>query len=100
MRCVLAGLSLVLAAWSAPASAQFDTGGMAARLKSGMTISQVLFELGYRPNTPISDTTCSLPTGEPFTCRIWTYTTDLQELQIYFRYSEPQRGWVVYSWKL
>jgi len=100
MRRALAGLSLILALWSAPASAQFNTAGMAGRLKSGMPLSQVLLALGYRPNMPISDTTCRLPTGEPFRCRIWTYSTDLQELQIYFRYSEAQHEWLVYSWKL
>jgi|HubBroStandDraft_1064217.scaffolds.fasta_scaffold490416_1 hypothetical protein len=100
MRFALAGLSLLLAAWSAPASAQFDTGGMAARLQSGMTIKQVILTLGYRPNATISDTACRLPTGEPFVCTIWTYATELQQLQIYFRYSDPQRAWVVYSWRL
>jgi hypothetical protein len=100
MRFALAGLLLLLASWSAPASAQFDTAGMAARLKSGMTIKQVILALGYRPNATTWDTACRLPTGESFVCTIWTYTTELQELQIYFRYSEPRREWVVYSWRL
>ena len=99
MRCALAGLSLLLAAWAAPASAQFDPGGLAARLKTGMTISQVLLALGNRP-TSTAETTCRKETGEPFACRIWNYTTNQEELQIYFGYSEAQRQWLVYSWRL
>jgi hypothetical protein len=99
MRFGLVGLSLLLVAWSAPATAQFDPGGLAARLKTGMTISQVILALGNRP-TSIAETTCHLQAGEPFPCRIWRYTSDLEELQIYFRYSEPQQQWTVYSWRL
>lgn len=79
--------------------AQFDPGGLATRLKTGMTISEVLLALGNRP-TSTSETTCREETGESFPCRIWNYATELEDLQIYFRYGEPQRGWVVYSWRL
>jgi hypothetical protein len=94
----LFGLSLLWLA-SAPAMAQFDPEALAARLRSGMTISQVLLALGNRPTSAL-ETTCFLQTGEPFTCRMWNYTTQLEELQIYFRYSEPAREWLVYSWRL
>ena len=97
MRVALAGLSLILAV-SAPAAAQFDPGGLATRLKTGMTIGQALLALGNRPTSTL-ETTCRQVTGEPFTCRIWNYTTQFEELQIYFRYSEPQHEWLVYSWK-
>lgn len=100
MKHALAGLAALLAVWSAPAAAQFDTNGMAARLKSGMTVSQVLLTLGYRPNLAPLETTCRRETGEPFICRVWTYRSDVQELQIYFRYNNARREWVVYSWKL
>jgi hypothetical protein len=98
MRFALAGLSLLLVI-STPAMAQFDPAGLAAGLKTGMTISQVLLTLGNRPTSTV-ETTCRPVTGEPFACRIWSYTTQLEELQIYFRYSEPRREWLVYSWQL
>jgi len=97
MKAALIGLSLLLVA--GPAAAQFDPGGLAGRLKSGMTVSQTLLALGNRP-TSTFETTCRLVTGEPFTCRVWNYTTQFEELQIYFRYSEPQHEWLVYSWRL
>jgi hypothetical protein len=99
MRWALAGLSLLLAAWAAPAAAQFDPGGLAARLQAGMTVSQVLLALGYRP-TSTAETACSEPNGNPFACRIWHYATDLQELQIFFRYDPPQQRWLVYGWRI
>ena len=99
MKFMLAGVALLLAVGSAPAAAQFDPGGLASRLKSGMTIGQVILALGNRPTSTV-ETTCLLQTGEPFTCRIWNYTTQFEELQIYFRYSDPQHEWLVYSWKL
>ncbi|HXP06754.1 MAG TPA: hypothetical protein VN808_21745 [Stellaceae bacterium] len=98
MKLRLFGLSLLLFA-SVPAMAQFDPEGLAARLKSGMTISQALLALGNRPTSALV-TTCHLQTGEPFTCRVWNYTTQFEELQIYFRYSEPAQEWLVYSWRL
>ncbi|HEV2185700.1 MAG TPA: hypothetical protein VGR70_00725 [Stellaceae bacterium] len=98
MRVALAGLSLLLAL-SVQAVAQFDPDGLATRLKTGMTIGQALLALGNRPTSTL-ETTCRQVTGEPFTCRIWKYTTQFEELQIYFRYSEPQHEWLVYSWKL
>jgi hypothetical protein len=94
----LVALSLLLFA-SIPAMAQFDPEGLAARLKSGMTISQVLLALGNRPISAV-ETTCLQVSGEPFACRIWSYTTQFESLQIYFRYSEPAREWLVYSWRL
>jgi hypothetical protein len=100
VRWALAGLSLLLAAgWPAPAAAQFDTGGMASRLKPGMTITQTLLALGYQP-TSTADTTCRQPDGDLFTCRIWNYATQVQELQIFFRYDEPRQQWLVYGWRL
>lgn len=90
----------LLAAGPVPATAQFDPGALATRLKNGMTIGQVILALGNRPTSTI-ETTCLLQqTGEPFTCRVWNYTTQLEELQIYFRYNEPKHEWLVYSWRL
>jgi hypothetical protein len=99
MRFALAGLALLQAAGSVPAAAQFDPGGLATRLKSGMTISQVILALGNRPTSTV-ETMCRLQTGDPFTCRVWNYTTQVEELQIYFRYSDPRQEWLVYSWRL
>ena len=101
MKPAVAALFLcTIAAWSEPALAQFDPGGLAARLRAGMTISQVLLALGNRP-TSTDETGCrSQLTGEPFTCRIWNYATEFERLQIFFRYNEPQQRWVVYGWHL
>ena len=98
MRAALAGLSLLLVV-SAPAAAQFDPGALAGRLKSGMTVGQTLLALGNRPTSTL-ETTCLQVSGEPFTCRIWNYATEFEQLQIYFRYSEPRQEWLVYSWRL
>ncbi len=98
MKTALAGLSLLVAV-SAPATAQFDPGALAARLRSGMTIGQTLLALGNRPTSTL-ETTCRQVSGEPFTCRIWNYATQFEQLQIYFRYSEPRQEWLVYSWRL
>ncbi|MBV8778228.1 MAG: hypothetical protein JO032_12765 [Alphaproteobacteria bacterium] len=100
MRIAAAALALAAAVGSSPAVAQFDTGGMAARLRTGMSVDQVILALGYRPTDVTPDTACFLETGEPLICRVWSYTTDLQRLQIYFRYSVAQRRWLVYSWRL
>lgn len=98
MRVAVAGLLLFLASATA-APAQFDPDALATRLKTGMTIGQALLALGNRPTSTL-ETTCRQVTGEPFTCRIWNYTTQFEELQIYFRYSEPQHEWLVYSWRI
>jgi hypothetical protein len=98
LKIFLLGLSLLLVT-AVPAMAQFDPEGLAARLKSGMSISQVLLALGNRPTSTL-ETICHLQTGEPFTCRMWNYTTQFEQLQIYFRYSEPVQEWLVYSWRL
>jgi hypothetical protein len=97
MKAALVGLSLLLVAW--PAAAQFDPDALAGRLRSGMTVSQTLLALGNRPTSTL-ETTCPQVTGEPFTCQIWNYTTQFEQLQIYFRYSEPRQEWLVYSWRL
>jgi hypothetical protein len=89
-----------IAARPLPALAQFDPCGLAARLRASMTISQALLALGNRP-TSTDETSCrAQQTGEPFTCRIWNYATEFEQLQIFFRYNEPQQRWVVYGWRL
>jgi hypothetical protein len=99
MRIALAALSLLLVAWAAPAAAQFDPGGLAARLHRDMTVSQVLLALGYRP-TSVAETVCPQVGGDPFPCRIWNYATQLEQLQIFFRYSDQRQQWLVYGWRL
>jgi hypothetical protein len=100
MRLALFAALLLVAAWAAPAAAQFDPGQLAQRLKPGMTITDVILVLGNRP-TSTEETACRWPaTGELFTCRIWDYATEFQALHIYFRYDPQQRQWVVYSWEM
>ena len=99
MRNTLVVTALLLAIGAAPAAAQFDTGGMTVRLKPGMTVDQTILALGYQP-TSTTETTCLPPDGQSFPCRIWSYTTQLQELQIFFRYNEQRQQWLIYGWRL
>jgi len=99
MKLAVAGLCLLLIGSSVPAAAQFDPDSLAKRLRGGMTISQVILALGNRPTSTL-ETICHLQTGAPVACRIWNYTTQYDELQIFFLYNEPGQEWLVYSWRL
>jgi alkylation response protein AidB-like acyl-CoA dehydrogenase len=98
MKAALAAAWLLAAAWTVPAVAQFSPAALAARLKPGMSISQVLLALGYRP-TSTDETSCRQPDGALFACRVWNYATEFEQLQIFYRYNEPRQEWLVYGWR-
>jgi hypothetical protein len=79
------------------AAPRFDPGAASTALRDGMTMKEVEDAVGYRPSET-GQMTCGAATPDPWPCRLWTFQSGFESLQVTFQ--NDAGVWHVNSWSV